>query len=371
LKGRPLPLGALGRVLGYDLALDAGSESVRALARTGEIVAVPSVIARVDPSGGGFLRTELVGEAARSLEPRAAASERGHVRLASAGRPERGSGHDVRVVRPITRGAVADVDAAERLFAHVFQEAPRRTWGARPRVVAGVSAGLTPVEQRALAAALKGGGAKGVTLVPALVACAIALERHGRTSPSDGGGAARLVVELGAERTGFGIASRSCVIQSGHLGLGGRDLDLALAGSLRRRGLAISTGDAGRLRMELGLPTPGAGLRADEDASDPLRDAEDVLPRDVGAAMGPFLRLIADEVRELLIRSPDGVAEDVLGYGVALVGAPAATPGLADVLSADLELPVTVPREPESLRVKGLALLMDEPDLLAHMAVDA
>ncbi|MHC5056403.1 MAG: rod shape-determining protein [Planctomycetota bacterium] len=368
-----MPLGALGRVLGYDLALDPGSGSVRALARTGEIVAVPSVLARVDPSGGGFLRTELVGEPARALGPRAATSERGSSRLASALRPERGPGPDVRIVKPIARGAVTDVAAAERLFAHVFQEAPRRTWGARPRAVAGVGAGLTPVEQRALAAALKGGGAKGVTLVPALAACAIALERYASQGPAGAGseGAARLIVELGAERTGFGIASRSGVIASGFLGLGARDLDLALAGRLRRRGLAISTEDAGRLRMELGLPAPGAGLREDEEEAGPLGDAEDVLPRDVGAALGPFLRLIADEVRELLVRSPDGVAEDVLEFGVALAGAPASTPGFADALSADLELPVTVARDPADLRVRGLALLMDEPDLLAHMAVDA
>ncbi len=368
-----MPLGALGRVLGYDLALDPGSESVRALARTGEIVAVPSVLARVDPSGGGFLRTELVGEPARALEPRAAASERGSSRLASAGRPERGPGPDVRIVKPIARGAVTDVAAAERLFAHVFQEAPRRTWGARPRVIAGVAAGLTPVEQRALAAALKGAGAKGVTLVPALAACVIALERYA-PPPNPGassGGTARLVVELGAERTGFGIASRSGVIVSGCLGLGSRDLDLALAGRLRRRGLAVSTEKAGRLRRELGLPAPGAGLRDDGDDSAPLRDPEDVLPRDVGAAVGPFLALIADELRGILVRSPDGVAEDVLEFGVALAGAPAATPGLADALAADLELPVTVARGSAELRVRGLALLMDEPDLLAHMAVDA
>jgi actin-like ATPase involved in cell morphogenesis len=268
---------------------------------------------------------------------------------------------------------VTDVAAAERLFAHVFQEAPRRTWGARPRVVVGVSGGLTPVEQGALAAALKGGGAKGVTLVPALAACVIALERSAN-APRPGAaapGAARLIVELGAERTGLGIASRSGVIVSGHLGIGSRDLDLALAGRLRRRGLPISTRDAGRLRQELGLPAPGSGLREDEDDTGQLKEIEDVLPRDVGAALGPFLKLIADEVREILIRSPDGAAEDVLGYGVTLAGAPAATPGLAATLSADLELPVAVAREPAELRIKGLALLMDEPDLLAHMAVDA
>ena len=37
----------------------------------------------------------------------------------------------------------------------------------------------------------------------------------------------------------------------------------------------------------------------------------------------------------------------------------------------EYDIPVTVAREPGVLRVKGLALLMDEPDLLAHMAVDA
>lgn len=357
-----MPLGSLGRIFGCDLAIDPGSESVRALGRSGEVVAVPSVLARVEPGHGSFLRRDLVGESAKTVESRSAGEG------AEGGRGSRFSSSDVGVTifRPISHGAVRDIAAAERLFAHVFREAPGRTWGARPRVVAGAGAGLSTVELRATSEALEGGGAKVVRLVPGLVACALALERSERTAE----GAVRLILELGAERTGVGIASRTGVVVSAHLPLGFSDIDRALAGALARRGLAVSLREATQLREGLGLPASGSsparkGLLAD------LADIEDVLPRDVGAAIEPFLLYVADAVRGVLSRAPEGVAENLFDYGAALAGAPGATPGLAEFLEADLELPVRAAPDGAALRVRGLALLAEEGDLLAHVAVEA
>jgi len=374
-----VPLGSFGRMFGYDLALDPGSESVRALGRSGEVVAVPALLGRVDPGRGSFLRKDLVGESAKTLQLRSMGEG------APAGLPQ---GSAARILRPISRGAVTDVAAAERLFAHVFREAPGRTWGARPRVVAGVNAGLSTVELGALVEALESAGARAVSLVPGLVACALALQRSRQDEQDapDGGPAAegggedvhrgdrlgspfspQLVIELGAERTGIGIASRAGVLASTHVPLGFRDLDTALAGQLRRRGLPVGAAEAARAREGLGLPAPGGA----PTSPGPLSDTEDVLPRDVGAAIAPFILWITDEVRAVLARAPEGVAESLLEYGAVLAGAPAATPGLAEFIAADLELPVCAAHDPAALRVKGLALVAEDNELLAHVAVEA
>jgi len=227
-----------------------------------------------------------------------------------------------------------------------------------------------------------------VSLVPGLVACALALYKFrqderdapdGGPAPEGGGEDAhrgdrlgspfspQLVIELGAERTGIGIASRAGVLASSHVPLGFRDLDAALAGQLRRRGLPVPPAGASRAREGLGLPAPGGA----PTSPGPLSDTEDVLPRDVGAAIAPFLLYITDEVRAVLARAPEGVAESLLEFGAVLAGAPAATPGLAEFIEADLELPVRAAHDPAALRVKGLALVAEDNELVAHVAVEA
>jgi rod shape-determining protein MreB len=403
---RPVPLGPLDRILGYDLAIDPGSESVRAFApacpkgraprgpaadgprlspplgqlgpagpelspqvRSDEVLVVPSLVARPEPGRAGFFPGEPVGEAALALARR-------HTREEP--RPDgAGAASGVRIVRPIARGAVAEPAAAERLFAHVFGEAHGRAWGTRPRVLCGVGAGMTEVEQHALADALDRAGARSVRFAPALVACVLALEVQ--TSPGSAEVVhemrAQFVVELGAERTGMGLASRSGVIASVSVPLGSRDLDRALAGRLRRAGLSTSSAAAARFRIELGLPAPGGEDGADRNPgaspdTERLSDPEDVLPRHVGAALAPFVAFLADEMRAVLARAPGGAVEDLVEGGIVLAGGPAATPGLAASLAADLELPVHVAPDPANLRVGGLACLLADEELLGELAVE-
>jgi rod shape-determining protein MreB len=362
-----VPFEALGRLFGQEVALDPGSESTKALAREGELVVVPSLVARAGETASKILHTELVGQAAVDLERRSRPETAHPGRWAW-------TRDDIRILKPIVRGGVADADAAELLFAHVLREARSPSWGARPSVLCGVGAGATPVEQRALADALDRAGAKRVRLAPALAACALAIERGGVASE----GGVHFIVELGAERTGMGLASRSGVLASSCVHLGARDLDTALAGRLRREGLMLSREEAGELRKGLGLPAPVPPThgRTQPEASeasiapDTIRDAEDVLPRHVGEALAPFLAFLADEMRALLARAPEGASEDLVERGVVLAGGAAATPGLADHIAADLGLPVRVAPDPATLRVRGLVRLLGEPTLLGETAVE-
>jgi actin-like ATPase involved in cell morphogenesis len=113
-------------------------------------------------------------------------------------------------------------------------------------------------------------------------------------------------------------------------------------------------------------------VAGEEDPVDgTLAGPDDVLPRHVGEALGPFLACIADEVRGVISRSPEEAAAGLLEDGLTLAGAPALTPGLAEALAADLELPASVAPDPANLRVKGIALLLEERELLGEIAVEA
>jgi rod shape-determining protein MreB len=341
----------------HELALDPGSENARASARGGNVITVPSLIATVERGQMSLVGTEAVGRDALSI---AARSQRERVSAKGLA--------GVTLVNPISRGAVSDAAAAEKLFSHIFREAPGRTWGARPSILCGVSPGLTAAEQRGLVDALDRSGAKRIRLVPSLAACALALEKM-----SDGGsGAARLIVELGAERTGIGIASKSGVLASRGLAFGARDMDRIFLGRLKRQGLQIGLDEARDLREGLGMPSSSTeGLDSWTGALEILEDVEDILPRHVGGALAPYVLHIADEIRDVMARAPDEAASDILAEGVMLAGGASAMPGLAEFLSNDLQMPVRKLPMCQNLRIKGLVEYMDEEQLLKDVCVDA
>jgi len=346
-----VPLGPLGKAFGQQLALDPGSQTCRVFAASTGVVAIPSLVARVEPGSGALRRSEVVGEEAIAVASRA---QRDGAGVGLGG---------VTLSRPIVRGAIADGVAAQRVFTHIFRESPVRKWGARPSVVCGIGPGITGTEQRAFVDALDRSGAKRIKLVPSLAACALTLEEG-----AAGVGRARLIVEMGYERIGIGVATGAGVIVSAGLWLGGYDLDRVLVGALRRRGLDVTFDQARALREGLGFPDRSAET-ADED--DELQEIDDVLPRHVGAALRPFVLYVADEIREVLALTPEGAAEDVLGGGVVLCGGAAQTPGLSSLLGEDLGVEVTTASRPTTVRVRGLARYLDYPDLLDEVGREA
>lgn len=372
----------LSSLLGGGVALDPGSESVRAMSPgDAEALAVPSLLAR--PGRGRlFLRSEILGEAALALAESAGLRGPGS------------SASGASITRPIVRGAVADLAAAERLFAYVFQEAPGRTWPARPRVVCGFGPGTTNVAKQALLEALERAGARRVHLVPSLSACAAAIRGQSVHRPQGTGeppsktlrarsaekgrpegvsGRTAFVIELRPETTGFGVASRVGVLAGGAVPLGTRDLDRMLAGYLSSKmtqGPALGAREARELRVTLGMPSPDADLAASlPRGRDPQIDSlDDVLPRHLGAALGPVLSLMAGEMRAVLARVPEGALEEIAEDGAVLAGGGALTPGLGEWFSRELQMPVRTAPRPHELRVRGLARILEEPELLRELA---
>jgi hypothetical protein len=288
-------------------------------------------------------------------------------------------------------------------------------------VILGLGAGISEAEAALLVEVLEAAGAGRVVPVPALAACALGIsEKWGhdasaRPCSGDGRpgygqrddvaspllpqfppGPVRLIIELGAERICMGLATAACVIAAGHVPLGFRDLDRALQGHLARRGVVLSEAGAESARRALGLPAAEAGPKTEDgrvktataqpppgvNAVDPVnlfnleagathetRDPmDDVLPRDVGRALDPFLAHVADETRRLLSRAPEGAGEEALSHGLVLAGRPAGTPGLAERLSRELGWPPETTLVAPDLRAEGLALLGGRPDLLAALA---
>src|SRR2546430_4583653 len=109
---------------------------------------------------------------------------------------------NIRVVRPLRDGVIADFDITERMLGYFISQTHRwQRMILRPRVVVGVPSGITQVERRAVRDAAMHAGARAVYLVEEPVAAAMG---GGLPGEEPGG---NLIVDIGggATRGGGGM----------------------------------------------------------------------------------------------------------------------------------------------------------------------
>lgn len=313
----------------YNLALDIGSLNIRAGINPNEIIHVPSLLVRVEGGKESLGTRELVGAAAKRVHEQI--KTHGHSPLSN-----------MLLLRPVRRGVVGSVEITERVLRHVFCGFPKKSFSTRPFVLCGVSAHASVLEMQNIIEAIMQAGARRAELVsgPSAVCVQHSIETGAPL------GTTRLVIELGEEIIGMGIASSSGVLASRRLPFGMRELVMAVRGHLNRLGAELTT----------------------QDATDKLIN-EDITEEEITPALLPFLRLIADEAKELIARAPEMLLDDLMKEGILLAGAPAQLKGLAQFLKTELELDVTVCKAPENIRTRGLASIMQNNELLDRLVL--
>src|SRR5207245_9213903 len=114
---------------------------------------------------------------------------------------------NIRVIRPLKDGVIADFDITEQMLGYFI--AQRHRWHRtilRPRVVVGVPSGITQVERRAVRDAAMHAGARAAYLVEEPVAAAVGAE----LPVQEPGG--RVVVDMGGGTTEVAVISLAGVI---------------------------------------------------------------------------------------------------------------------------------------------------------------
>jgi rod shape-determining protein MreB and related proteins len=332
----------------HALAVDFGSASLR-LARPGGAIALdePAVLAH-DPAthrvlAWGRAAADLIG-----TEP---------------GRPPSG-----RVVQdgplvslPVRRGALAEADDGAILLRRAFARlAPGGLSWPRRSVVASCSGAARDFEQQALIWALRSAGAGRVVLVPATLAAALGAGLAPRP------GEANLVMNLGAGVTEVCVlwGERPVVCQA--LRLGGEDLDAAVVDFLRREHrLVVGAAGAEALKRRAGVAggqdAPLEVLGWDLASGHPATVT--VAAADVQRVLTPPLQEIGAALRDVLEATPPALLPALLGRGILIVGGGARLRGVAALLQATVQLPVTIAPEPETCVVRGLTRYLQAPAL--------
>ena len=336
-----------GDLFGGDLAVDLGTANTLIYARgRGILLDEPSVVA-IDTSANAVV---AVGAEAKRMIGRTPAN--------------------IRAVRPLLDGVIADFDLTAEMLRYFVRKVQGRRGGfTGPRIVICVPSGITGVEQRAVSEAAYAAGARKVHIISEPMAAAIGAGLP-VNQPSGS-----MVVDIGGGTTEVAVLSLGGIVSSTSLRVAGNALDAAIADHVRAE-FALLIGDrtAEELKISLGSAFPVAGATKAEIRG---RDVGTGLPRNVTIsadelrkAMEPALARIIGAVRGTLDRCPPELAGDLVARGIVLTGGGAQLHGLGARLEHEIGIPVVVAERPLDSVVLGAGTVVEHFDQLHKVVVD-
>jgi rod shape-determining protein MreB len=307
-----------------DIAIDLGTANTVVYVRgVGIITSEPSVVAMEVTNG--VRRVRAVGEDAKLMMGKT---------------PD-----NIRTIRPLRNGVIADLEVAEEMIKHFIRKAhggPSR-FARGPEVVICIPSGATSVERRAIRDAVNNAGADRVSMIEEPMAAAI-----GAGLPvADPVGS--MVVDIGGGTTEVGVISLQGLAFSRSARVGGDRMDDAISSYVRRNfNLLIGEGTAERVKLEIGAavrPADGAGLVALVRG----RDVGRGMPREielnqaqVADALSEPVNQIVEVVRTALEHTQPEIAADVIDQGIMMTGGGSLLREFATVLQDSTGLPVHI-----------------------------
>ena len=325
-----------------DMAIDLGTaNTIVSIKGEGIIINEPSVVA-VQHDKYGKDRILAVGQEAKQMI--------GKTPL------------NIRAVRPMRDGVIADFEMTERMIRYFIRKAHKRKRLISPRIIICIPHGITQVERKAVKESAYSAGAREVFLVEEPMAAAI-----GAGIPvSDPSG--YVVVDIGGGTTEIGLTSLGGLVLSKSIKVAGDKFDKAIIDYVRQNyNLYIGERTAENIKIEI-----GTAIKLEEELkikvkgrdSSGLLSTIDLGSEGVRTAIKEPLREIVSAVKSLLEEMPPDLAGDVVDNGVTLTGGGALIRGLDKYLTDIIKLPVKVADEPLLAVAYGTSNVLDQEALL-------
>jgi len=325
-----------------DLAIDLGTANTVVYVKgEGVVLAEPSVVAL--ETLDGITRVRAVGDDAKLMLGKT---------------PD-----NVRTIRPLRAGVVADIEVAEQMLRHFVEKTTgaRRHGRSGPEMVICVPSGSTVVERRAIRDAASRAGARRVYLIDEPMAAGIGADLPVNEPTGS------MVVDIGGGTTEVGVISIQGLSMAMSVRIGGDAMDDAIAAAVRRKhNLLIGEATAERVKKDAGA----VRLPQSEREQAVLIKGRDVAlgrPREVEVSRA----LIADSliepvdqivlaVRKALENTPPEIAADIIESGIVMTGGGSLLPGIDAVLAEQTGLGVRIADDPMSCVAIGAGRTLEE-----------
>lgn len=329
----------LSQLFGHeDIAIDLGTANTLIICREKVVVDSPSIVA-IDRNKNKII---AFGKEARLMQ---------------------GKTHEnIKIVRPLKDGVIADFEASEEMIKHFILSIPifKKYW-VKPnfRMLICIPSGITQVEKKAVKEAAGNVDAKSVELIYEPMAAAIGSGID--VLKSEGS----MIVDIGGGTTEIAVISLGGIVCDESIKVAGDLFNADIVNYMRtQHRLFIGDRTAESVKIKV-----GAALEDLDETPEPIevlgRDLTSGKPRSVlinhkqiAISLNKSISRIEDSVMNALSNTPPEISSDIYGKGIYLTGGGALLKGLAKRLSLKTELPIHISEDPLRSVVRGTGLAL-------------
>lgn len=339
-------LNSIARFFTTDIGIDLGTANCLVFVRDkGIVLQEPSVVAIID----GTKEILAIGSEAKRMLGRTPGN--------------------IRAIRPMKDGVIADFEITEEMLRYFIQKArnyvPKRRRLLSPHVLIAVPSGITEVETRAVKDSAQRAGAGEIYLIEEPMAAAIGV---GLPVAEPSGS---MIVDIGGGTTEVAVISLSGIVEARSVRVGGDEMDAAVIQHMKREfNLLIGERTAEDIKMRIGSAYP----QESENFMDVKgRDFVSGLPKtikvssqEIRRALQEPITSIVEAVRGTLERCPPELAGDLLERGIMLAGGGALLKGIDRLIGEETGLPVFISEEPLKAVANGTGVVLQEMETMAR-----
>jgi rod shape-determining protein MreB and related proteins len=329
-----------------DLAIDLGTVNTRVyVLGRGIVVNEPSAVALEDSTG----EVQAVGKEAKEMLGRTPGN--------------------IRVVKPLKDGVIADFKVTEKMLTYFIQKAHQRRTLVHPRIVISVPSEITQVEKRAVTDSAYRAKAAEVHLVEQAMMAAIGA---GLPVTEPGG---NLVVDIGGGTTDVAVISLAGIVYSRSLRMAGNYMDEAIMNYLKRKyNLLIGERTAEQIKIEIGsayaLDKPMTMEIKGRSLIEGVPKMVTVDDGEIREALSESIGSIVSAIRVALERTPPELSADSSDRGIVLVGGGALLKNLDKRIREETGLPVSIAGDPLYCVVLGTGKMLSDFKLLRRISIE-
>ena len=267
---------------------------------------------------------------------------------------------NIKAVRPLRDGVIADFDAAEKMIQTFIQKCNEGKGILAPRIVIGIPSGITSVERRAVREAGLA-GAREVYLIDEPVAAAIGASLP-VTEP-----VGTMIVDIGGGTTEVAVLSLGGTVVSESLRIAGDEINDSISSYLKKKhSMAVGERTAEKIKIKIGSAFPDDNF---DNTSFEVRGLHlsSGLPRsitltsgEVREAMADPLNKIVDAIKRTLERTPPELAADIVERGIMLAGGGALIRGINDLITKETGIFTHIAEDPLLCVVNGCGEILDD-----------
>ena len=321
-----------------EVAIDLGTANTLIIHNDKVVVDSPSIVAR-DRTTGKII---AVGREAAMMQ---------------------GKTHEnIKTIRPLKDGVIADFDASEQMIKMFIQEIPalkKKFFRPDLRMVICIPSGITEVEMRAVKESAERVKGKEVYLIHEPVAAAIGIGVDIMQPKGN------MIVDIGGGTTEIAVIALGGIVCDKSVKIAGDVFTNDIVYYMRtQHNLYVGERTAEKIKIQIGAATEDLEVPP-EDMSVQGRDLLTGKPkqvqishREIAKALDKSILRIEDAVMETLGQTPPELAADIYNTGIYLAGGGSMLRGLDKRLSQKTDLPVYIAEDPLRAVVRGTGITL-------------